>query len=45
MTLHLNLKDTLNSTVENMVMRRIYKVALKSESEILTFTHRHLGFN
>jgi len=43
MTLHLNLKDALNSTVQNTVMRRIYIVTLKSESAILTFTYRHLG--
>jgi hypothetical protein len=44
MTVHLNLKDALNITVQNTVMRRIYIVNLKLESVILTFTRRHLGF-
>lgn len=44
MTVHLNLKDALNSTVQNTEMRRIYIVIMKSESVILTFTHSHLRF-
>ena len=43
--MHLNLKDALSSTVQNMEIRRIYIVTLKSETVILTLTHSHLGFS
>jgi hypothetical protein len=44
MTVNLNLKDELNSNVQNTEMRRIYTITLKSDIVIPTFTHRHLGF-